>query len=254
MHGTSSVRVPSVLDSRRPGRGRRARGGPPRACPCRRRRPRRWRSGRARPSGPDDGEADQVGEADLGARRPDQMLVQHRTVDLEQLGRHRSARWWRWGRRATPPCWRRCGPPPRAAVWPQVRGPRRSRPGRPGRLAGRPRRPRHSLRFFDGGVTVLTSPCLIDLRYSRGIVDPGLPVPARSADATAEGPTVAERTPSVVRPGRNVADEEFVRGLTHRGGVRAVSARTCRRRATRWGRSTPAIRPGARSSDIASRS
>ena len=35
------------------------------------------------------GVADEMGEADLGARRPGQVLVQYGPVDLEQLGRHR---------------------------------------------------------------------------------------------------------------------------------------------------------------------
>ncbi len=46
--------------------------------------------GRDRLEGPDDGEADQVGEAHLPARGPGQVLVQDRPVHLEELGRDRS--------------------------------------------------------------------------------------------------------------------------------------------------------------------
>jgi hypothetical protein len=49
---------------------------------------RRVHPGHGLADGPDDGEADDVGEADLAAPRAAEVAVDHAPVDLEQLGRH----------------------------------------------------------------------------------------------------------------------------------------------------------------------
>ena len=79
----------SASRRRRRGRGRRARGGGRRGCLCRRRR-----LDEGGVHGGDgqqrlhDGVADQMGEADLSAGGPPQLVVDDGAVDLEQLGRH----------------------------------------------------------------------------------------------------------------------------------------------------------------------
>ena len=116
MHGTSSVRVPSLFS---------------------------WSTARPRPTcwwwmtpglplpstsatkaelsagtsceGPHHGVADEVGEADLGPRRPGQLVVQDQPVDLEQPGRHDCARSSPSAPTGWPPCWPRSATPRPAA-------------------------------------------------------------------------------------------------------------------------------------------
>ena len=116
-----------------------------------------------------------------------------------------------------------------------------------------PTPPSPAVLAFDGGVTVLErAPARRPAATARAWSFPGLPCPAPGpGDATTEGPTVAERTPSVVDP-EDVADKEFApRSLTEEGSsavlLVVVDGRVGARR--RW--NSPR---GACSSDIASRS
>ena len=77
---------------RRPrARDRRGRGGRPRGCPCRR----PTSTNEELSDGhllerAEDGEADEVREGDPRARRPREVLVQRRAIDLEEPGGHRA--------------------------------------------------------------------------------------------------------------------------------------------------------------------
>ena len=86
--------------------------------------------GRDGVEGPDDGVADEVGEADLGRPDAPEVAVDDLAVDLEQAGRHHPGAGGGGDAPGWPPCWPRCGPPPPAGAG------RRASPS-PGRRPGR---------------------------------------------------------------------------------------------------------------------